>query len=696
MDISKIVYGPKFEVSVPQGELSDEGQGEILALLENYIPHSANTIRADLPEDWVWDWKVAHGLYAGTLPKRLQSFIFKKYQMKLEDRVVTNIGNLANQHTLEGRDFVFDFDNTLDWHAGDYGDAGSCFWGGKNYILPTFRHFGGFAMRIYLKQERTGEYKGVGRALLYPYLKTGHGYQPKKWGEPDALLVFNGYGKEAANYGQSKSGQHYGQMQMLDYARLLAMFLGVSYQRARLAINDSTSDPLYVNNEGSVVVVGPVDEIKPWKATGAPGRKNYYVFAVKWPSDEMRRFMRPCCNCGRILSGDDPPTAGMLKLMVGPDAKEYCEECLNKVFVPCMGGCGARVSTKANRNLIHAEVLGAVPGITGGRGYIQLCNDCIPKQTFICAVCGDRHHVSDKRDYHIANGSGAPTRSYACVDCARNRLHLSNCPDCGRSYSIIALMRPIRAGGGLPARKNYGACPHCRGRAKRKAAGEKDEDTGVMYPIEEPTPQMGAVEIFRAVQKRVQADRIGQVVNEKKPIYPDVSDEILDELRKIASYVERHDWLPTKRSPYLRMVLPRGGWEINAACLIAPLQKHLDDVFPNNPNYVVESIKSDGFDNVMRAVNIYFRMDMPWNDVMNEAMQELCTSLRVMLFSLGTIDPEETPSLEFFSGYFQREDAMKDYVDALNAANQELKLGWPLAVRAALDYDVHTLTVYFN
>lgn len=694
MDISKIVYGPKFEVSVPDGELSDEGLQEILELVGNSIRTQPDQIMKDLPEDWSWAWKVAHGTYAGTLSKRLQSFVFKKYTDKLSDQVVTAIGNLANQHTLNGRDFIFDFDNTLDWHAGDYGDKGSCFWGEKVYVLPTFRHFGGFAMRIYLKQERTEEYKGVGRALIYPYLKVGHGYQPQRWTEPDALLVFNGYGKEAANYGMSNSGQHYGQMQMLDYARLLAMFLGVSYQRARLSINGSTRDPLYVNNEGSVTVVGPVDEIKPWKVKGPVGHKIYHVFDVKWPQDEMNRFIRPCVNCGKIGIGDGVQIAGLRKLVLGPDGRLYCEDCLNKIFVPCYGGCGTRLNSKENRYQVIAHSLNHVAGATN-RGYMYYCDVCRPKFSFKCPMCADTHFLADRVDYHVANGGRQPRRSYLCANCALNTAHIINCPECTRPYPAAQLMQPIETPKGVIQKLVFGSCPQCRHRAKRKAAGQKDDDDGVLLylPLEDRAPLPRAEALYDKlwdVFLKVQAVPVPE-----NPIEVPITEEVLAKLDNNARYIDRNGWRPSHLRPFYQMTLPRGTWELNADYLLAPFQKLLDD----REGVGVMRLKNVAlgpYDPISRLANFFFFTDDPWAGLGHDAIIEALHWLRREAVLGVSIDPEFNRETSYSSGELGPEADVTVIRDVINQALPLFNLDWPPVVSVNHDWESHIVTINFN
>lgn len=691
MDIGKIAFGPKFKLDVPQGELSDEGQAEILELLQGYGDITSASFRAKLPDDWSWEWKVAHGTYAGTLSKRIQSFVYKTWDRKLTDEVVTAIGNKANQHTLNARSFIFDFDHDLDWKAGDFGDNGSCFWSEKTYVLPTLQHFGGLSVRLYSQQPRTDAYVGVGRALILPWIKNDiKGYSPDKWSQPDGLFVFNGYGKDQVNYGESSSGQKYGRMQVLDYARLLALFFGVSYQRVRLAVNSSTASPLYVNNDGNAILVGPADEIGPFKPTGPLGNKRYNLFDVKWSKEEMSRFLKRCENCEKVITPNGRGTTR--KEVQGPDGRFYCESCLKSIFIPC-GGCGNLLNSKVDGNRVQAHALQAVPGQTN-RGYLYLCGDCRPRLTFKCVSCRAIHHVSDKTDYHIPNGGRQPKRVFVCPSCARDKIHVSNCPSCSRAYPIGALVAQPAPG----KTRLYGACPQCRYKAKKKAAGEQDdEDTGVYLPLSEP-PEIREIDgLLTALTEKYNVD-IDAEQGPKEPVFegplPELEPELMAKIAEIVSYIDRNDWRPTAQKDYFTTTLPRGAWELSPKSLLAALNAKLREYM--GPTLYAHNIKVVAAGSAYgKNVAVYMRYGQYPPHIFQNVFIELVEQARFLPLLGHAVEPGDV----FLMHTDYLVDPIETRSDALmrmfRVMNEHLQFGWPKIQAVTADFISHDISIQF-
>lgn len=688
MDVSKIVYGKKFTLEVPNGELSDEGQYEILNLIEGHTRLTVGQIREALPEDWSWEWKVAHGTYAGTLSKRIQSLVFKKFDVKLIEAMVTAIGNSANQHTLQARSFLFDFDNKLDWAAGDFGDDGSCFWTEKSYILPTLAHFGGFSLRLYQTDDK-GRDHGSGRCLIMPYSRNDLGkFDPAKWLNPDALLVFNGYGKDMDNYGKSKvSSQRYGNMQVLDYARLLALFLGVSYQRVRTRVNASSTSPLFINNEGMAVAVGQVEVVKPWLPAGPLGAKRYTTLDVVWDKTEIRKFMVECANCSRMCSVT--PIGNMRKLVVGPDEKSYCQDCYESIFVPCFGGCGKRLNGKARDMQVTADRLGHVPRATNG-GHIVICADCRPRVAFQCALCRHWHHLSDRVDYHIANAGRQPKRSYVCTECDRNRVHTALCPTCTRTYPVAQLTQ--RIAGHLM----FTQCPQCRHRAKKKAVGEKDEDVGaefVFVPITEPVAPKSIDELVALVVHRFGAEYVPKLDFGKEQLLPT---KIIDRLYEYADYIDRHGWRPTAREQHFLMTLPitaECDWFANPKWLVVPMQRYIDEKVGEGILRIKE-IKATDKTDTLGAVRLYFETRVGLVDGLTDMLfSELITAMQPMDIT-GQV-PDVGDTLEIDLGYLQRTDNLLAMTKACQFSAEILGLGWPYIKTVTADYDNQRITIQF-
>lgn len=676
MDISKIVFHEKFKLDVPDGELSDEGQAEIMTLLDGNTPISVKQFREALPDDWSWEWKVAHGTYAGTLSKRIQSLVFKKFDIKLPESIVTNLGNLANQHTLTGRSFIFDFDNTLEWEAGDFGDDGSCFWTDKSYILPTLQHFGGLALRLW-HQAANGQYTGVGRALLLPYVaKQQSGYHPEEWAKPDALLVFNGYGKDMANYGKSSiSSQRYGKMQVLDYARLLALFLGVSYQRVRMRVNASYSSPLYINNDGNAVVVGPADVIKPWAPTGALGAKRYTFLDTTWDPAEQKKFITECSNCGRTCM--EKPVGHARQLRRAPNGDVLCQMCYDQLFVPCYGGCGKTLYIKEDGLSVIARRLDDAGATPKGNDRVYICSDCQPKFTFVCSLCHNRCHVSERQDYYLPRRGQAARRVYVCSNCDTRFIHTALCPGCTRRYPLKHLLVT------RDKQPHFGTCSYCRQRAKKKAALEKDEEVGaeLLLPLEDWQP-VSEEELRQAVT----AALVEQRAFPHRPIPQPgaLSEELGKRLAYYANYIHIHTWRPTAGRPYFQMSLDKADWSENTDAILDRLQFELDQRDDFNPLVPTKLIVRENGP-ITVIFNIYFQLNV--DEVGIHPLSLTCVLDSLRRETLLGAQPEPGDSLGLSDEYLQTSDSPQKLQTVIETASRMLKLDWPPVQSVRSDFE---------
>ena len=91
--IDDIEHDKIFKVVLPINKIGPEGQTAIREFLNSEELPS-------LPNDWSWDWVVQKGQYAGTLPKRVNKFYRKEHGIKVTTEILSQIGNIANQHTL--------------------------------------------------------------------------------------------------------------------------------------------------------------------------------------------------------------------------------------------------------------------------------------------------------------------------------------------------------------------------------------------------------------------------------------------------------------------------------------------------------------------------------------------------------------------------------------------------------------------
>jgi uncharacterized Zn finger protein (UPF0148 family) len=225
----QIKTGEVFTIATPEGLITDTGVRELQAYLYDIGG-------GDLPPDFepVWMGK------RGTLPKRMQAHVYKSRGLRLTTEQVSNIGNIAKRHTATAQTYVFDFTKTIDWHAGDFGDDGSCFWGDKSGAKQMIEE-NGFAVRFYHKRnsgggEERGNLRGYARAWLAPISE-------------NRLIVFNGYGETS-----------------LTIARVLSVRFACGYKRISLLNNGTDGGCLWINGGSSYLLGdwGKINDVESW------------------------------------------------------------------------------------------------------------------------------------------------------------------------------------------------------------------------------------------------------------------------------------------------------------------------------------------------------------------------------------------------------------------------------------------------
>lgn len=97
----------------------------------------------------------------GRFSKRISSYLYKQYGVKLDNETVTAIGNIAARHTASG-DYIVRLDREL-WEPGTFGDPESCFFQSRKAAPKLIFRNGGAAIKI-LRQDRAP----VCRAWLSP------------------------------------------------------------------------------------------------------------------------------------------------------------------------------------------------------------------------------------------------------------------------------------------------------------------------------------------------------------------------------------------------------------------------------------------------------------------------------------------------------------------------------------------------
>lgn len=129
----------------------------------------------DLPENIVPDdriWALCNE--EGKFTKRFARMVKDVYGVKLDNDIMGHIGDIAMPLRPDA-EYTYDIAYNIDWHPGDFGDYGSCFWDyERSHVLDILQINGYGALRIYRNWE------GIARAWV------------KEMG--NMCVVFNAYG----------------------------------------------------------------------------------------------------------------------------------------------------------------------------------------------------------------------------------------------------------------------------------------------------------------------------------------------------------------------------------------------------------------------------------------------------------------------------------------------------------------------
>ncbi len=167
----------------------------------------------------------------GAFPKRVASYMYKTYNIKLSSQIMRSIGNTAQQNSTQGN-VVFDFTHRILWEAGDFGDDGSCFWTDYGGSRIAMMRAGIGAIRIYSPNGAHGR----GRAWFSPF--------------PEGFILFNAYGI----------------MQARTIANFLGQLFGEDYKYKQIHISHTYRDnngdwnstyKLYLNSDGYLIYNKP-------------------------------------------------------------------------------------------------------------------------------------------------------------------------------------------------------------------------------------------------------------------------------------------------------------------------------------------------------------------------------------------------------------------------------------------------------
>lgn len=222
-------------VALPAGVISEEGLASIANYLRDHrfdtdecgdytLTHEERARLYDLSSrlDELGDkWQTKQGNFT----KRLSRFAYKEFGLKLAPDAISAVGNIAREHST-GVDFDIEVTRDLNQSPHEFAHADSCWWNGYTRSRCALKNNGGFGLRTF------NDYDVTGRSWVMPLrecrMGQGRGLTPTfEAFEPDAFVVFNGYG--------ALSGYH--------AARIVSHMAGWTYRKIGFSCH-----PMYVNH----------------------------------------------------------------------------------------------------------------------------------------------------------------------------------------------------------------------------------------------------------------------------------------------------------------------------------------------------------------------------------------------------------------------------------------------------------------
>ncbi len=355
-------------VKVPLNGISAEGK----RIAENLL---AEWKLPSLPTNWDWQWKVnGKGEYVGTFPKRVAKYLYQKHETKLSADRLGVLGSKVAEHCERNASYTFDFTDSFDWSAGDFGDDGSCFWGGRSDARDMLTDNGARAVRFY---------------------KDGSGYA-RAWIAEIAggVVIFNGYGLES-----------------LQIARILAHHWGAYYKKVSLENNGEETGTLWING-GVGFVVGSQDTFEG-------------VDSVDLRFEDTGGYR--CDNCSERIDDDYARHA---------DDGVYCESCFDSLYFYCED-CEDSCSNDDYNNINDRAVCDgcrqsnytecedcnnyvADDAVCIGPDNCSRCEDCHSNAVGFCEDC--------EEDCMAADMESGPDGEARCEDCHAE--NVAPCEDC--------------------------------------------------------------------------------------------------------------------------------------------------------------------------------------------------------------------------------------------------------------------------
>lgn len=219
----------RIAVELPAGAIPMEGIKAIHELLWQALASTGNIGSWDI-------WQVIEDLEPvwqtkkGNFTRRLSSALHKAHAIKLPSHVISEVGNVARQHSSGSTAWQVEFTRNLNAPRDEFANGDSCWWSSHAWSRCCFKSWGGLGLRSYIDETVENCYPS-GRAWVQPLderLQPTHDAA-----NAHAYVVYNGYGR----------------LEGYTAARIVAHLTGRTYRKVTLSAGDQ-----YVNSETGYLV----------------------------------------------------------------------------------------------------------------------------------------------------------------------------------------------------------------------------------------------------------------------------------------------------------------------------------------------------------------------------------------------------------------------------------------------------------
>lgn len=228
--------------------LADDLETELPAQGIDAVMAYLGKLKSNLPQQVEWyldSWELVND--SGKLVKRISRLLHVRDCYKMSDDEKTRLGNIIGQYSPPKTILAYDFNRTLEWEPGTFGeDEGSCYWGRNSIARTMIRNHGGMAIRFWKNCKYVPGPISWGHDSRRVY-RWHEGERYVSWGRawliepvqeaPENVVLFNPYGISLDNA-----------------SRIMAHHLGTNYRCIYLSLHGDSAGPLYINDNSAALI----------------------------------------------------------------------------------------------------------------------------------------------------------------------------------------------------------------------------------------------------------------------------------------------------------------------------------------------------------------------------------------------------------------------------------------------------------